>query len=482
MKKLILATIIALSLLLIACEDSTGPSESDLTPSVLSLEFTGDTLQNNCEVTVSWILCPEEEFKSYVLYRSETAGIEADSSQAQMLGIFTDQSTDEYTDSELDWASQYFYVLKTIDESDEGVWSNEDSVTTPQSIFPAPSVLSAVIHPESVLLSWTNCSEDDFASYRLYRSDTPDIQADTTFSENIFSSSSASDTIFTDSNVVAGGLYYYALLTLNEAGLPGWSNEEAVAIPDSIPTVQNLQLDASSTGRTVCLSWNPLSTNIEGYVVFFKEVETAGWVMEQIVTANYAEITADCAGYYSVKAFTGDVYSEEFSNTVNSMPSIIEVTYTIFDNWCSPVYHSGFIFGPEYGTTGSAPSSSFHQDIYAYDDSKAEDFRGDLQISFYSGNMGPFGNGNASYFQEPQSGIYGYCDPDGTWYTTSYTLSASDEVVFIEMPFYSGSSAYVKVCSLEIAPDTETEHGTTVSFTYEYQPQYLGLTLFTNGS
>lgn len=77
-------------------------------------------------------------------------------------------------------------------------------------------------------------------SYRLYRSSTPDIQSDTTFAENVYTSTSNSDTLFTDNTVSIGSDNYYALLTTNNSGFSSWSNEESVTVVDDLPTVQGL--------------------------------------------------------------------------------------------------------------------------------------------------------------------------------------------------------------------------------------------------
>ena len=479
-KKIVFVGIIVLSLLFFGCNESTGPEEVSLTPSVVSLAFTGDALQNICEVTVSWTVCPESEFKNYVLYRSESAGIEADASGAEVLGVFTDQNTEEYVDSSVSWETDYYYVVKTVDDNDAGVWSNEETLTTPESEFLTPSVITSFVFADGVLLTWTTCPDDNFASYKLYRSDTPNIQADTISAENLFASALVADTVFTDTSVVPG-IYYYALLTLNDSGLAAWSNELLVEVEDVIPCVQNLELATTSTGRTVSLIWDPLLVEIDGYALYFREDESASWVLEEMVTTNSTEITADCAGYYSVKGYLGDVFSDEYSNSVNTMPNIIEVSYTIYDNHSLPENHSGFIFGSEAGTSGLASSTSFLQEIYLYDEGKGWS-RGDTQVLLYSGNFGPYGNGTQTNFQAPVSGMYGCCDPAGVWHSSSYELFTSDEVVFLQLPYAGGTYAYVKVCSLEVEPDPETVLGTMVSFTYEYQPNDLGLTLFTNGN
>lgn len=472
-------------LLLPACGDSTGPSQVDLTPSVLSLVFTGDSskiisersdlmeIKGACEVTVTWTICPESLFDSYVLYRSEGSGISADPSIAQVLGVFSDANINQYIDTNVQWATEYYYVLRTQDEDDNGVWSNEASIITPGNL-PTPSVLSADLNQGDVLLDWTVCPDSNFYSYRLYRSLDPNIQSDTTFAENIYTATGSSDTLFTDSDVISGSDYYYALLTTNTSGYSSWSNEETVSVAGDLPSVQNLALDASSTGRTVNLIWDPLLCDVDGYQVYFKADATGSWVaIGESPTANFTHIATN-AGSYAVKGYKGSNYSEGYSNEVNTMPAVITVTYTIYDNYSPADRHSAFIFGETGGITGMAPDASFAQDIYAYDDSK-----GDNDVSLYSGNFGLFGNGNQSFFQTPSSGEYGNCDPDGSWVGSSYQLYTSDSVVFIKLP-YVASNAYAKIFGLSITPDPTTNHGTMISFSYEYQTNELGLTLFTS--
>ena len=161
---LVLAAVLVVFL---AC--STGPSDPGLTPSTLSLEFTGDSSKvtsvtetasagmntdnapairtsrdpkGSCEITVSWTICAESGFQSYVLYRSVNSGIASDTSSADVVSVFPESNNLEYIDSDIDWATRYYYALEIIDTFDNGVWSNEDSVLTPGTA-PTPSVLES---------------------------------------------------------------------------------------------------------------------------------------------------------------------------------------------------------------------------------------------------------------------------------------------------------------------------------------------------
>jgi hypothetical protein len=261
------------------------------------------------------------------------------------------------------------------------------------------------------------------------------------------------------------------------AAVAGCAGDDSSGTGGDLTTVQGLEIDATSTGRSVVLVWNAITDDIDGYKIYFKADGTGNWVEGGESTTTTFTHNATVAGHYAVRAYKGDNYSENYSNEVSSMPNIVNITYTIYDNYSPADKPSGFIFGPTSGQTGFASQAGFVQDIYAYDESK-----GDNDVWLYSGNFGTFGNGNQSYFQTPASGVYGNCNPSGTWYGTSYQLYTSDSVVFVELPYAGGRSAYVKMYGLNVAPDPDSNNGTSVSFKYEYQPNTLGLTLFTSNS
>lgn len=486
MKHLITVTLFVLLLFLPGCgEESSGPSAPDLTPSTVSILFTGDSSkvvssQGNeplgfCEVTASWTICPEADFFSYVLYRSETADISEDQSAAQVLGVFQDPNSHVYIDQDTQWGTKYFYVLRTVDEDNDGVWSNEDSVMVPGSA-PAPAILTAVVTTvDFVSLNWTGCADSDFQSYTLYRSATPDIQNDITLADVIYSTEQPRDTLFEDYDVELGSAFYYALCTMNNKELVSWSNEAFIEVVETLPVVQDLEIAAGSGGRTVALRWTPLTCAVDEYQLFFRADELSSWVHVGTSTTADITVTADQAGYYSVKGVCGSSSSGDYSASVNTMPSVVAVTYTIYDNYTAPDLPSGFIFGPTAGQTGLAPSVAFIQDIYAYDAA----LKGDENISLYSGSFGPFASGSESHFQEAGS-VFTYCDPDGSWNETNLPLYTTDSVVFVKLPFESGNPAYVKMYGLTITPDPASDNGTSVSFSYEYQPVDYGFTLFTD--
>ncbi len=241
----------------------------------------------------------------------------------------------------------------------------------------------------------------------------------------------------------------------------------------TLPTVQNLAISDASTGNSIVLTWSAVE-DVEGYKVYFRETAGGTWVEGGDVATTTFTHTATVAGYYTVSAYDGDDYSENYATEVNTLPNIVNTVYRIYDNFAPAQYDSGFIFGPTGGQTGQASDPDFEQDIYAYDESK-----GDPDVWLYSGNYGQFGNGNPTYMADP-AGTYGYCNQYGTgsWYE-SYRLYESDSAVFCALPYTGGDVVYVKMYGLAITPEQSSNNGTEVAFMYEYQPM-ANITVFTS--
>lgn len=260
------------------------------------------------------------------------------------------------------------------------------------------------------------------------------------------------------------------------AAIAGCAGDDSSGDTGTLTTVQDLQLDDTSTGRTVVLTWSEIADDIDGYKIYFKADGTGTWAdAGESNTTSYTH-NAVVAGHYAVKAYKGDNYSENFSNEVSTMPMVFSGTYTIYDQFAAADKHSGFIFktnSGDYGVTGLAGQENFSQDMSAYDDSN----KGDFNVSLYSGSE-QYTNGNPSFFQVPASGVYGNCDPSGNWYI-SKEIYTGDSVLFVKLPYDVGPAAYAKIYNLTIGEEP-TANGTSVSFSFEYQPNTLGLTLFTS--
>ena len=76
----------------------------------------------------------------------------------------------------------------------------------------------------SALASWTECPDEDFELYRLYRSLSQESADDSSQAELIFSAAEADSIEYVDSTLSWNADYYYALMTTNERGYSAWSN------------------------------------------------------------------------------------------------------------------------------------------------------------------------------------------------------------------------------------------------------------------
>lgn len=114
-----------------------------------------------------------------------------------------------------------------------------------QAVPPTPSTLCAGVNQsgDRVDASWTQCPDDDFESYTLWRSDFPGISGNPSQAVAVFSSMDPLELSFSDAGVLPGQSLHYALESRNTSGLKSWSNEVSVAVPEPDPTLSVFFID-----------------------------------------------------------------------------------------------------------------------------------------------------------------------------------------------------------------------------------------------
>lgn len=110
-------------------DDEVNPQGSGTNPTASSL--TVSVVSNTA--TLTWTQCPDDDYSSYVLYRSETSGIASNPSSATLVATITDLETLTHADGGLGWNTPYYYAIQTVDSSQLTAWSNEATITTPDS-------------------------------------------------------------------------------------------------------------------------------------------------------------------------------------------------------------------------------------------------------------------------------------------------------------------------------------------------------------
>ncbi len=196
--------------------------------SVTEVETPPDAPQNltalgdNQQVTLSWSPNSEDDLASYNIYRGS-----ASPAQTLLATVTVTSSPDTaYTDNTVTNDSTYFYRITAVDlDGDESEYSNEVEVTPYNSIPAAPQNLTALGDNQQVTLSWSPNSEDNLASYNIYRGSTSPAQ---TLLATVTVTSSP-DTTYTDNTVTTDSMYFYRITAVDLDGdESGYSNEVEV--------------------------------------------------------------------------------------------------------------------------------------------------------------------------------------------------------------------------------------------------------------
>ena len=111
-----------------SCGDATGPSSAGPTPSVLTAVLEGDS------VILSWTVCLDGDFASYIPFRSFSSGISGNPSAATALTVINDPNTVLYIDHPTPIDTTLHYCIRTTDDDNNTSWSNEVSFGVPSSV------------------------------------------------------------------------------------------------------------------------------------------------------------------------------------------------------------------------------------------------------------------------------------------------------------------------------------------------------------
>jgi len=194
---------------------------------------------------------------------------------------------------------------------------------------PEASVLSLDITSWSyarVHWNFTLIPDEEFGSYRLYTSDSPGIQSDTSAAEMIYSITSKYFCAFKDSSVVPAGTPYYALLTTSAEGYTAWSNEIAVDVPNREPDSVAATVAVGAWPTGICCT----PSGDYAYACCFGEKEihvirTSDNTLESIIELDYEPVAICCLNsgdYIYVTHYEGVLAIRTSDNTVTAEVSM----------------------------------------------------------------------------------------------------------------------------------------------------------------
>ncbi len=176
-------------------------------------------------ITLNWSTSNESDFSVYRIYRSTSSGVDLNDT---LIANLTNKSTTTYTDTALFENTWYHYRVFVFDANNLSAGSNEDSARTNQNTPPTAVVLATPsrVDSTSLKLVWTQNSDPDFDSYRIYRSVSAGVD---TLDMLITVVNQAGTTEYTDENLTTGQNYFYRVFVFDRKGLFTGSNEVSAA-------------------------------------------------------------------------------------------------------------------------------------------------------------------------------------------------------------------------------------------------------------
>lgn len=165
---------------------------------------------------IKWTRSNDLDFGAYKLYRSASGAVDE---SAALIGTFSSADATTFLDDALDENTTYHYRVFVVDRGGLTAGSNE-ILTRTQNLTPPPVQLNpaTAISATGVTLSWRASDAADFKSYRLYRSDTPNVTTAATLIKEVDERSATS---FRDPTVRALTTYHYRIYVVDDGVDPG---------------------------------------------------------------------------------------------------------------------------------------------------------------------------------------------------------------------------------------------------------------------
>ena len=171
-----------------------------------------------------WSQSSDDDFSSYRLFRSGTAGVDT---SCLLLTTIVEKTATTFNDANVKQSTDYFYRVFVYDRFGLANGSNEvagkigaNDPPTPVILYPPSPVGNSLT---SLTFSWSKNEDDDFASYKIYRAKAPGIDSTALLVANI---SDQSITNYEDTNLEKNTEYYYRVYVYDTGGLSTASNEE----------------------------------------------------------------------------------------------------------------------------------------------------------------------------------------------------------------------------------------------------------------
>ncbi|WP_370617224.1 fibronectin type III domain-containing protein [Mumia sp. Pv 4-285] len=209
------------------------------------------------QVALRWNANAEGDLAAYVIVRTGGAG---DPTQFQV-----DAGTATYVDTTARNGTTYAYVIHARDRVGNVSAASLPVTATPQDVTPpaVPQAFAAVPGDREVRLSWDAGTEDDLASYTLFRAAGAGALAE-------LATVDGTVTAYTDAAVVNDTRYRYAIAATDAAGNVSVVSAEVAAAPtDLTAPAPPATPTARARDREVALAWTAnTERDIAGYRIY----------------------------------------------------------------------------------------------------------------------------------------------------------------------------------------------------------------------
>lgn len=264
-------------------------------------------------VSLSWTQSLTNAFAQYRIYRGVAPAVLEDP-KARLLGTLTSASQTTYEDrTELEQNQTYYYMVQVVDDFGISSESNVVSATTPDKPPTAVSLSNpSSVGENSILLSWSQNNDLDFARYELRRSTRAGVSESSLLLDTLGEKRSTS---FLDQGLTENTDYFYRVFAVDRGGNVTGSNELSQKTQNDDPPAVRLQTpteEADALTPTIHLTWT-ISTahDFQEYRIYRDTAPAIGeastlvrTVADSIVTSFIdAGLTDNTRYYYRVFVF-----------------------------------------------------------------------------------------------------------------------------------------------------------------------------------
>ncbi len=174
-------------------------------------------------LALSWTRNPELDFAAYRVYRNEDGAVDDGD---LLVGEIADREHTYLDDTGLVENTVYHYRVYTVDTAGLTARSNEVEGRTDNQKPPSVTLdaASAVVDTAATLI-WSQSDAHDFASYRLYRSESPSVSSSSVLVSEI---SDRDGTSYRDKGLVKATHYYYRVFVVDDGPSPETSGSNVV--------------------------------------------------------------------------------------------------------------------------------------------------------------------------------------------------------------------------------------------------------------